>query len=56
MIACVIVFPLALIAGPIRQIPFFWQMIDCSFGALGLIPLYMCYKNIKKLETLSINK
>lgn len=53
MIACIMVFPLALIAGPIRQIPFFWQLIDCSFGLFGLIPLYICYKNIKKLETIN---
>src|ERR1043165_9351553 len=50
MIACVMVFPLALIAGPIRQIPFFWQMIDCSFGVLGLLPLYFCHRNILLLE------
>lgn len=34
MIACIMVFPLALIAGPIRQIPFFWQLIDCSLVCL----------------------
>lgn len=50
MIACFMVFPLAMIAGPIRQIPFFWRMIDCSFGVLGLVPLYLCYKNIRILE------
>lgn len=50
MIACIMVFPLALIAGPIRQIPFFWQLIDCSFGVLGVIFLYMTYENIRKLE------
>ena len=50
MIACVMVFPLALIAGPIREIPFYWRMIDCSFGVFGLIPLYFCYKNIRLLE------
>lgn len=50
MIACIMVFPLALIAGPIRQIPFFWQMIDCSFGVFGFIPLYITYKNIRLLE------
>jgi hypothetical protein len=54
IIACIMIFPLALIAGPLRQIPFYWQMIDCSFGALGLFPLYFCYKNIKKLEKLTI--
>ncbi len=53
MIACIMIFPLALIAGPIRHIPFFWQMIDCSFGVFGTIPLYVCYKKIKVLETLN---
>lgn len=50
MIACIMVFPLALIAGPIREIPFFWQLIDCSFGVFGFIPLYITYKNILLLE------
>jgi hypothetical protein len=50
MIACVMVFPLAFICGPIRSIPFFWQLIDCSFGIFGLIPLFICYKKIRLLE------
>ncbi len=54
MYACIMVIPLAFIAGPIRQIPLFWQLIDCSFGILGIIPLYICYKKIKKLEELQI--
>lgn len=53
MIACAMVIPLALIAGPIRQIPFYWRLIDCSFGVFGVIPLYVCYKWIKKLENLN---
>ena len=53
MIACVMVFPLAFIAGAIREIPMFWKLIDCSFGALGLIPLYICYRYIKQLEILT---
>lgn len=52
MIACAMVIPLALIAGPIRQIPFYWRLIDCSFGLFGVIPLYVCYKWIKTLENL----
>jgi hypothetical protein len=40
MLACIAVFPLALIAGPIRGIPIYWQLIDCSFGVIGLIPLF----------------
>ena len=50
MISCIMVFPLALIAGPIRGIPFYWQMIDCSFGVFGFALLYYCYKSILKLE------
>ncbi|MGQ7855455.1 hypothetical protein ACUN24_14575 [Pedobacter sp. WC2501] len=52
MICCVAIIPLALIAGNIRQIPIFWQMIDCSFGILGIIPLILCRINIKKIEIL----
>lgn len=56
MIACVMIFPLAFICGAVRQIPFYWQLIDCSFGVLGFIPLYCCYHWIKQLELLSKNK
>lgn len=52
MIACIMVFPLAFIAGPIRGIPFYWQLIDCSFGVFGFVLLYWCYRNILKLERL----
>jgi len=52
MIACLMVIPLALIAGHIRGIPFFWQMIDCSFGVIGIIPLALCRKYIRQLEVI----
>ena len=52
MIACLGVIPLALIAGAVRQIPFYWRLIDCSFGVFGLIPLWLVRKNIRILETL----
>ncbi|HVW94839.1 MAG TPA: hypothetical protein VHA56_02555 [Mucilaginibacter sp.] len=52
MIACIMVVPLAFIAGPVRQIPFFWRLIDCCFGVFGIIPLYICYRNIRQLEQL----
>ncbi|MCW3071420.1 MAG: hypothetical protein JWO44_1310 [Bacteroidetes bacterium] len=54
MIACVMIFPLAMIAGTVRHIPLYWQMIDCSFGVIGFIPLYFCYKHIKQLEHLNL--
>ena len=40
MIACALIVPLALICGPIRGIPFFWTVIDCLFGIIGIIPLW----------------
>jgi hypothetical protein len=52
MIACVMVPFLAFTAGSIRGIPFFWQLIDCSFAAFGFVPLWICNKNIIKLESL----
>jgi len=56
MIAWCMVFPLAFIAGTVRKIPFYWQLIDCSFGIIGLIPLYICYKKIEVLEKLTLSK
>ena len=50
LIACVLVVPLALICGAIRQIPFGWSLIDCSFGIIGTVPLCYCLKLAKKLE------
>jgi succinate-acetate transporter protein len=50
LIACWSVFPLALIAGQIRGIPFVWRLIDCSFGVFGSIPLLRCRWLIVKIE------
>ena len=48
--ACLAVIPLALICGPIRGIPFYWRLIDCSFGVFGVLPLIYCLKLVKKME------
>lgn len=50
MLTCVAIFPLAFIAGPIRHIPIFHILIDCSFGVIGLIPLWICRRWIKQIE------
>jgi len=50
IIACVGVLPLALIAGPIRGIPFYWRLIDCSFGIVGVVPLLICLRYVSQLE------
>jgi hypothetical protein len=55
MIACVLVIPLALICGPIRGIPLFWRLVDCSFGVFGLVPLFIVYRMIRQLATKSPN-
>jgi hypothetical protein len=52
LIASVAIFPLAFIAGSIRGIPFFWTMIDCSFGIVTVAILLPCYNDIKKLRSL----
>ncbi|MCL2348931.1 MAG: hypothetical protein FWC50_11825 [Planctomycetaceae bacterium] len=50
MIACLLIVPLALICGPIRGIPFAWQLIDCSFGIFGIVPLVIVYRMTRRLE------
>ena len=56
MWSCVIIFPVAFIFGPIRNIPFEHQLIDCSFGVIGLLVLYFTRKKIKQLEHLPIGR
>jgi len=47
LIACVLVVPFAMVFGAVRGIPFWWRLIDCSFGVLGFAVLYPCYKKSK---------
>jgi hypothetical protein len=52
LIACVLVIPYALIFGAVRGIPFWWRLIDCSFGVFGFIPLWLCRRWTDDLERL----
>jgi len=52
LIACLSVIPFALVMGPVRDIPFYWRLFDCSFGVLGMIPLLYCRKCITELAKL----
>ena len=52
LVACVGVIPLALIAGPLRDIPFWWQLVDCSFGVVGVVPLLLVRRDIRALARL----
>ena len=50
IIVCVLVVPLALIGGAVRQIPIGWRLIDCSFGVFGVIPLLYSVRLTRSLE------
>ncbi len=52
LIACLAIFPFALVAGEVRGIPIFWRLIDCTFGIVGGVILWSCYIRIKLLENL----
>jgi len=54
MIACASIIPLALIAGPVRHIPFWWSCIDMSFGVFGLVPLVFVHRYIRRLAAISV--
>ena len=53
MIACVMVLPFALVFSAYRGLPFWWSLIDCSFGVFGILPLWYCHRKIKQLERLT---
>lgn len=50
LICCAGIVPLVLIAGPVRGIPWFWQLVDCSFAVGGAIPLWLVRREIDLLE------
>jgi len=55
LIACAGVLPLALIAGPVREIPFYWRLIDCSFGVFGAAVLWPAWRIAGRLESAMIS-
>jgi len=50
LIGCILVLPLALICGPLRGIPLYWRLIDCSFGVFGALPLLYCVRLTRLLR------
>jgi hypothetical protein len=49
MIACLLIVPYAFVMGEVRGIPLGWRFIDCSFGVVGFLPLWLCRREIKAL-------
>lgn len=50
LIACAAVIPFALVFGTVRGIPLWWQLIDCSFGVFGFVPLWFCRTWAREIE------
>ncbi|MEY2410348.1 MAG: hypothetical protein QOF48_3018 [Verrucomicrobiota bacterium] len=50
--ACALVIPFALVFGGWRGIPLWWRIVDCSFGVLGAIPLWLARRDVQRLEHL----
>lgn len=53
LIGCLLILPLALIRGPVRGIPFYWRLIDCSFGVFGAVPLLYCLRLTRQIKALA---
>jgi len=51
MMACLLVIPWAWIFGGLRDIPWGWRLIDCSFGAGGMIPMLLIRSYVSELKS-----
>lgn len=49
-VACVLIVPNALVCGEIRDIPPWWRGIDCAFGVLGFVPLWLADRFVRRIE------
>ena len=58
LLACLLIFRLAFIAGSLRRIPMGWRLIDCALGLLGFLSLWICHLKSKELiyKTIQSNK
>ncbi len=55
-IACGGVPLLAFIAGPVRGIPFYWRLIDSSFGVFCCLCLLIIRRQVQQLERLQTSQ
>ena len=49
LMACALVIPYALVFGAFRGIPWWWRLVDCSFGIVGAIPLWLARRAVGRL-------
>lgn len=50
LVACALVVPGAMAFGALRGTPWFWRLIDASFGILGAVPLWYARRHTMELE------
>jgi hypothetical protein len=50
LFGCAGVVVVALLAGPFRGIPFYWRLIDCSFGVACALPLLLARRYLRLIE------
>jgi hypothetical protein len=53
MLACGLLLPWTLLMGAVRGIPWFWQLVDMSFGLVGMLPLWFTRRSILRLAVLT---
>jgi hypothetical protein len=52
LLACALVVPWALIFGGWRGIPLWWRGVDCLFGLIGAVPLWLCRRQLQRFKAL----
>ena len=52
LLACAAVIPWAFGFGALRGIPWWWRLVDCSFGVFGAVPLWLCRRWARELESI----
>jgi len=53
LIACALVLPWAFFCGQARGIPLPWRLVDMAFGVVGVLPLWLCRRWTRELETVT---
>ena len=56
IVCSLMILPLAFICGPLRGIPFWWRVIDSSFGIFCLPPLIFALRKIRSLPGYAISQ
>ncbi len=50
MVICLLHVVTAAVSGGLHGVPFFWQILDASFGVVGVVVLYAAYRYVGYLK------